>query len=547
MQEDKKLKRFELHAVPVLQSSWNATGSSFGTGTHINILKSKWDSVISSANFTKWTDCDQTKFTSNPDFDASPTPIGYTTSPIAGWLIAIPEAVSATATLIVQGDPSNYGTAEPPYGMLTDITASTNCTVSQYAPNGNILRECTGWIADSVDPETLDVTSTANGSTRLYNFVVTGNEYVRLTWNWEIVGRQVAISKIPADCSITTNTVATLEGYYPIGTTVSYTAVGADFVKWSGAPAEVADVTARTISFTIGSSAITLTPCFKRNWTYDSSTHKISNGYAVFGVTEGEDNRLTISSLTTVGAMDECDFDLPVTDGVGNRYTLVAIGAANGLFYHNNAYKSLNLPSTLESVVNYAFESCGQMSITLPTNNAVKTLGGSSFVSSGICGKIVLTNCTSIGANAFKQTNISSVELGEGVTSVGTATFYKNGSLWKFVSHAKTLSLGERCLEQCVNLREIHLNCYPTFGSYWKSSTPLGTTSRVFAPLNRPGWKEVIAAQSFTKWKGCDPLQKKDYTDTFGLDAVTPYGLMTSPFTSFLVNTGSFGTYLIVH
>ena len=92
----------------------------------------------------------------------------------------------------------------------------------------------------------------------------------------------------------------------------------------------------------------------------------------------------------------------------GNDYKVTAIASANsstdGVFY-NSVITSIELPSTLKTIGNYAFYDCEELtSITFPLH--LNSIGSSAFSScGGLTGIILPSSLNSIGSSAFSSCN----------------------------------------------------------------------------------------------------------------------------------------------
>lgn len=96
-------------------------------------------------------------------------------------------------------------------------------------------------------------------------------------------------------------------------------------------------------------------------------------------------------------------------------------------------FEQVTLPNTIEVIGDYAFEGVGA-SMQLPSS--VKEIGDCAFRSTGLCGKLDLTNI-SYGTEAFRGSDIESLILPEGITSVGG---FSNCENLKYIQFPSTLT-----------------------------------------------------------------------------------------------------------
>ena len=114
---------------------------------------------------------------------------------------------------------------------------------------------------------------------------------------------------------------------------------------------------------------------------------------------------------------------------------------------------TINIPNSVESIGAYAFDGCtGLKSITIP--KGVISIGGSAF---GGCTRLTTVNwnataCISAGSydfQIFKNTNLTTVNVGEGVTTIPPYAFYECRELKSITIPNSVTSIGESAFFCC--------------------------------------------------------------------------------------------------
>ncbi len=107
--------------------------------------------------------------------------------------------------------------------------------------------------------------------------------------------------------------------------------------------------------------------------------------------------------------------------------TVVAAG------YNTDGGSSVSIPQTvnyqgadytLTAIENNAFRDNQLTSVQIP--DGVTSIGINTFLNNQLASVIIPNSVTSIGAGAFRDNQLSSVELSDGLTSIGGGTFYNN-------------------------------------------------------------------------------------------------------------------------
>ena len=538
MEKCTSLKQYTFNCKPTLNANWN-NGGKTGKGVRVFIPEQNadWQTVIGGGSFTPWANCSaadtNTYFTTFGE-DAK-DPIGYTTSPFAAWLV-YSESV-AGASLLVTGSPSEYGSVTPAYMEHDGLSASTiPCAAPRYVPDGGYLRECVGWERFAWQDGWVRI---GGDTTLAFDYVLEANAKERLCWNWTDAGYAVTIDSLslPSYASVTTNVAANLEGYYRAGTTVSYTAVGPGFSGWRGVPSG-AVFDGATVSFEL-TEPVAIYPIYRNGWTYDSG--KITNGDWTFNVTV-EGTGLTIGWAAVVGRSKVIFFDTPVTSADGTAYAIVAVAENTASYFHyNKTVAEVHLPATLERVPDWSFDNCSA-TITIPENNALKSIGRCAFNKSGFTGKLKLKGDVSLyrgdysGEGMFYGSGLQDVDFGKVLTVVPGGSLKNCQALTNFVSHAPALRFDDWVLENAVALKQYTFGCYPTFGgSCWNNNAKKGTGVRTFVPRGNAEWKAKMKEATFTPWANSSSAQTNAYFAAFGADAEIPKGYTTSPYATWLL------------
>lgn len=100
----------------------------------------------------------------------------------------------------------------------------------------------------------------------------------------------------------------------------------------------------------------------------------------------------------------------------------------DGPFYGFDALTTVTLPSTLQSIGDYAFNGCGALTtVNIPAG--VKTIGRFAFKNCSMLGTVQLpTDLQTIGAQAFNGCSaLTSINIPEGVTEIGMYAFNQAG------------------------------------------------------------------------------------------------------------------------
>ena len=535
MENCKAMRQWTFYCYPTLNSNW-ASGVTFGKKHRIFVdpRNTQWSEVINSVAFTPWESADQASYAANFGNDAQ-TPLGYTTTPFAAYLLAMDAGASAGATVVVEASPANYGAVSPGYGEHADIADAVTFTASQYSPDGAVLHECYGYFTSRWDEVNLAWCDGTVISNRTFTFEPEGGETVKITWLWRDAGYAVTYDGLLDGCSLTTNALDLLEGYARKGSVVSLTASGANFQAWYNLPAN-AVVDGATATFPIGAPA-ELHAYFAWPWVYDAAAGTISDRYWTLRVSaSGKD--LTLNSVA-VAAKNLLDLNKKVLDGYKIR-RIPDAPSSTALFKSRGAgfADEIILPATLTSVGSWSFQDC-KNPITIPPDNEIVTLETGCFYASYLTGDVVLPCVTTMngGDNAGpfnKCARMTLLDLGTGITGTASSgNLTKNcTALTSLVIRASSFTISGYSMENCTAMRNWIFHCYPTLANKWANGVTFGKKHRIFMDPDQPEWRTIIESASFTPWRNAD---QSSYYANFGADAPKPLGYTTAPFAAYLL------------
>ena len=124
-------------------------------------------------------------------------------------------------------------------------------------------------------------------------------------------------------------------------------------------------------------------------------------------------------------------------------------------FNNCSSIQSLTLPSTLKTISEKAFENCsGLLELTLPAT--IESIGNKAF---GGCGGVVYLNCNLQDTNegVFRDSKITRLVVGDGVTSLGQRSFCGSSQLVSVAFPSSLTTIGISAFEGCKSLTEITL------------------------------------------------------------------------------------------
>ena len=167
------------------------------------------------------------------------------------------------------------------------------------------------------------------------------------------------------------------------------------------------------------------------------------------------------NSVTNIGS--EVFQDCSLLASVSLPSSLKGVGAR--CFQGCTVLPSITIPSGVTEIPSYCFADCESLqSVSLP--NTVTYIGDDAFgyYSSSLSGckslkSITLpTSLKTIGDSAFSHSALTSVNIPNGVTSIGSAAFYSCDGLKSAWMTDSVISLGESVFYGCDNLRTVRLS-----------------------------------------------------------------------------------------
>ena len=357
------------------------------------------------------------------------------------------------------------------------------------------------------------------------------------------------------DVTITRDPEPSDDGTYPKGTVVTVTAEpqgGARFVGWQGdlPPGCEHD---QTIQVTMDGAKVLTVLVESRTFTYDSSAKTISDGVTTISVTESA-GALTLGKISAHREDGVLDLSKPISGG-----KIITAIPASWRQYCSGWLTELKLPETLTSIGDEAFRWCSKLQKIEPClPNALTYLGSSAFNDcSSLAGDIrfgVVTNAGEMvetkmgGGSQFKNTKLSGLVIGPGVTSLPSAffslasfrfvefgcnvsTFSDDSSLTAATNlvfcHTGEFALPAGAFNQARDLREIMWHgwfTYPGNANVFNTWTAL--QCRFIVPRTNENWNVFMAdPDRMTPWADCDQADKDAYFARYGADAVWPAGI----------------------
>ena len=150
-------------------------------------------------------------------------------------------------------------------------------------------------------------------------------------------------------------------------------------------------------------------------------------------------------------------------------YTVVGI---HGEAFSNTSVTTVNIPNSVETIGNYAFNQCRQLTkVTL--GNSVTSIGNLAFHDCALSSIAIPNSVVSIGQSAFANTKLTSIKIPNSVTSIGSMAFYQCKSLQSVELSSSVISIGYNAFGECSNLTDIR----------WTPNSKLGISLTVAEAL----------------------------------------------------------------
>ena len=198
------------------------------------------------------------------------------------------------------------------------------------------------------------------------------------------------------------------------------------------------------------------------------------------------------ASVTSIGqsAFYNCGTSVTVTAltvTIATGSSLTTIG--NGAFQGAKILTSITIPASVTSIGQEAFYTCKYLT-TIDIPASVTSIGTSAFHGCGYGADAALTvtfasgsSLTTIGADAFSETKLSSISIPASVTSIGEGAFYRC-TLTTVSIPASVTSIGEGAFNGCEYLTTVTLNSNPFIGDY---AFPATTAVTMYLTANSAG------------------------------------------------------------
>lgn len=139
----------------------------------------------------------------------------------------------------------------------------------------------------------------------------------------------------------------------------------------------------------------------------------------------------------------------------GASYVVTSIG--DQAFYLCHNLISVVIPETVLSIGNEAFNHCtGLTTLTIP--NSVISIGNSAFANTySLTSMTIPDNVVTFGNEVFRNSGVSDVTLGNGISSIGSNTFNYCTNLTTVTLGNGITSIGEQAFMWCENLTSINI------------------------------------------------------------------------------------------
>ena len=139
----------------------------------------------------------------------------------------------------------------------------------------------------------------------------------------------------------------------------------------------------------------------------------------------------------------------------GASYVVTSIG--DQAFYLCHNLISVVIPETVLSIGNEAFNHCtGLTTLTIP--NSVISIGNSAFANTySLTSMTIPDNVVTFGNEVFRNSGVSDVTLGNGISSIGSNTFNYCANLTTVTLGNGITSIGEQAFMWCANLTSINI------------------------------------------------------------------------------------------
>lgn len=128
-----------------------------------------------------------------------------------------------------------------------------------------------------------------------------------------------------------------------------------------------------------------------------------------------------------------------------------------------------NIPSTVVTIGNSAFKNTTSLSVNMIIPNGVNTIPQSCFASSGIIGVTIPNTVTTINMQAFENTKITSLIIPDSVITINSYSCWQNTQLSTVEIGTGCTSIGSCAFRNCQSLTSITIKATtpPTLGNIY--------------------------------------------------------------------------------
>lgn len=206
---------------------------------------------------------------------------------------------------------------------------------------------------------------------------------------------------------------------------------------------------------------------------------------------------------------------------------------APNAFAGNQNLTSVTFGSGLETIGAYAFSATGLKSVTIPSN--VRSIGIGAFSWCEDLASVDLSQYegTSLSAEAFNYSQVTSVKWGANLTSLSKAAFANTAISTLDLTGTKVTSLGDGAFEGCINLSNVVLGAITEMGdrvfaadlqyraplksvTFGSGSTVLGTNTffgqTALEELSLSAEQEALSEVGDGVFYGCASLESLPFT-----------------------------------